>query len=290
VLPLSQALLAQLTPVATRGFNMGFVQSVGGSLIATIVGPVLLVTVAQRYGWRAGYGVCAIALAFCAMALWLQFRRYLGADSPQFQSMAGPAREPPSMRAIAGNRNVRVCAAISLFMVGWLVCGMAFYPSHLIAELGYAPPAMGRLISVFGAGSLAGGLILPWLSDRYGRRIVMALAATLGAAAPLAMAGHVNPAIIMFAFLLSGMAGGIFPLFMAIIPADSLAGRDAAVGIGLVQCAGELVGGILAPLTAGFVGVRMGSSAMLWLIAGSSVLAGLLALGLKESAPHVNRC
>jgi MFS family permease len=285
VLPLSQAILAQATPVATRGFNMGFVQAVGGSLIAAVGGPVLLVGIAQRYGWRIGYAACSIALAITALGLWLDFRPQMRSARRQIGREHGSLGEAPSMSVIAGNRNVRVCAAISLVMVGWLVCGLAFYPTHLMKVLGYTAPAMARLISVFGVGTLIGGLVLPWLSDRHGRRIVMALAAVLGAAAPLAMAAHFNPTIIAVAFLLNGMAGGIFPLFMSIIPSDSLSARDVAAGIGLVQCAGELVGGIVAPLAAGFVGSYWGTSAMMWLIAGGAVTAGLLALRLEESSP-----
>ena len=283
VLPLSQALLNRASSAARRGLNMGLVQSVGGSLIAAILGPPLLVSIAERYGWRASCLFCVAALLATMLALHLML-------SPRqrpgmlLQAESQP-QEPPSLRIIAASRNIRICAAISLVMVAWLVCGLAFYPSHMVRALGYSPEVMGRLMSLFGVSSLTGGLLLPWLSDRHGRRRVIAAAAALGAAAPLAMAVHANQVIVVLAFIATGLAGGTFPLFMSIIPAESLVVRDVAAGIGLVQCAGELLGGIVAPVCAGFLGARFGPESAMLLIACCAMVASVLTVGIVETAP-----
>lgn len=282
VLPLSQALLDRTSSAARRGLNMGMVQSVGGSLIAAIIGPPLLVAIAERYGWRASCMFCAAALLATTLGLRLVLapRQQPGMPAP-----ASPPPESPSMRAIAASHNIRMCAAISMVMVGWLVCGLAFYPTHLVRSLGYTPDGMGQLMSLFGVSSLAGGLLLPWLSDRHGRRRVIAAAALLGAGAPLAMAAHAGPPLVALGIIASGLAGGTFPLFMSVIPAESLVARDVAAGIGLVQGAGELLGGIAAPLCAGFLGAAFGADTTMLLIACCAILASLLAFGIVETAP-----
>jgi predicted MFS family arabinose efflux permease len=284
VLPLSQTLLAQTSLASRRGFSMGVVQSVGSSLVASIVGPPLLVAIAGSYGWRASSLACAAALLVTTLCLWSLFRSQQR-DELQLPAASRRSRESPSLRTIVATRNIRVCAAISLVMVGWLVCGAAFYSSYMVTSLGYTPMHMSRLISLFGVSALAGGLLLPWLSDRHGRRCVMAPSALLGAAAPLAMAAHASPAIVLIGMLASGFAGGIFPLFMSVIPAESLARDDAAGGIGLVQAVGELVGGIAAPVAAGILGSFFGAATTMLVIACCAVAAGLMALGIVEIAP-----
>jgi cyanate permease len=111
----------------------------------------------------------------------------------------------------------------------------------------------------------------------------------IGAAAPLAMATHASPFVVMLAFVATGLAGGTFPLFMSIIPAESLAARDVAAGIGLVQGAGELLGGIVAPVFAGFLGARLGPDSTMLMIACCAILASVLTLGIVETAPVQRR-
>jgi MFS family permease len=51
--------------------------------------------------------------------------------------------------------------------------------------------------------------------------------------------------------------------------------------------AGEVLGGVLSPFLAGQLADVYGLSAALWLMLVLTVLAGLCALGLVESAPRV---
>jgi MFS transporter, ACS family, hexuronate transporter len=50
---------------------------------------------------------------------------------------------------------------------------------------------------------------------------------------------------------------------------------------------GEIVGGVLAPFVAGFAADRAGLAAPLLIMIGLALCAGLLALGLRETAPRV---
>ncbi|MFX9150235.1 hypothetical protein ABTN49_19610, partial [Acinetobacter baumannii] len=63
--------------------------------------------------------------------------------------------------------------------------------------------------------------------------------------------------------------------------------RLTATLTGLVMGIGEVVGGVLSPFVAGALADRFGLAAPLWLMAGLTLLAGLCALGLVESAPRV---
>ena len=57
-------------------------------------------------------------------------------------------------------------------------------PNYLLDHLHVTFGQMSEVMSAIGFGSMAGTLILPWLSDRIGRKLVMILS-TLGTALAL---------------------------------------------------------------------------------------------------------
>ncbi len=50
---------------------------------------------------------------------------------------------------------------------------------------------------------------------------------------------------------------------------------------------GELIGGVLSPFIAGYAADRVGLAAPLWIMLGLAVLGGLVALGVRETAPRL---
>jgi ACS family hexuronate transporter-like MFS transporter len=82
----------------------------------------------------------------------------------------------------------------------------------------------------------------------------------------------------------------MFPLFMATVPSESVDPRYAATVLGLCMGTGELLGGAVAPVCAGLATDALSRDAPLWIMVGLAVLAGLVAIGLRETAPsRINR-
>jgi MFS family permease len=50
---------------------------------------------------------------------------------------------------------------------------------------------------------------------------------------------------------------------------------------------GEVIGGVLAPSIAGYAADLAGLQAPLWIMIGLAVAGGLIALGLRETAPRI---
>jgi hypothetical protein len=50
---------------------------------------------------------------------------------------------------------------------------------------------------------------------------------------------------------------------------------------------GEVLGGVLSPSLAGMAADRTGLQAPLWIMLGVTVVAGILAIGLRETAPRI---
>ena len=80
---------------------------------------------------------------------------------------------------------------------------------------------------------------------------------------------------------------GCFTLFMATVPAETVPPQVLTGALGLIMGAGELVGGFVAPTAAGLAADHYGLPVTMWIAAAGALVAGLLALGLKETAPLV---
>jgi ACS family hexuronate transporter-like MFS transporter len=88
-------------------------------------------------------------------------------------------------------------------------------------------------------------------------------------------------------FFVGWSVNGIFPLFMATVPSESVDPRHTATVLGVCMGTGEILGGVLAPFVAGNAADRIGLAAPLLIMVGLALAAGLLSIGLRETAPRV---
>jgi predicted MFS family arabinose efflux permease len=185
------------------------------------------------------------------------------------------------------NRNIALCCGISILMVGSLVIGSIFLPQYLTVGLGLSPQVMARIMAVLGFCPAIGGVFGPWLSDRFGRRPVMIGFCVLMALCPIAVL-MINGSVVLMTTLMavSWIGAGSFPLFMGVVPAETLAFRRAATAMGLVIGVGEIGGGVLSPLVAGKLADLFSLASPLIFQAIIPLLAAVLALGLRETNPR----
>jgi ACS family hexuronate transporter-like MFS transporter len=87
-------------------------------------------------------------------------------------------------------------------------------------------------------------------------------------------------------FFFSWALNGVFPLFMGTIPSETVSARHVATALGLIMGTGEVLGGTFSPTIAGWAADLTGLSAPLWIMLILCIVAGLLALGLTETAPR----
>ncbi len=108
------------------------------------------------------------------------------------------------------------------------------------------------------------------------------------ALAPLSLLFFDGPPAGVGALMWIGWMGmGIFPLFMGVIPAETLGAARAATAMGLVVGIGELSGGVLGPILAGQLADNYSLDVAMWLQAGLALAGGLTALLLTETNPRV---
>ncbi len=143
-------------------------------------------------------------------------------------------------------------------------------------------------MATLGVSSAIAAFLVPGISDYVGRRPVMAISTFVGVLLPLGAMTFHGPALAMGAiFFVGWLFNGIFPMFMATVPTESVNPRQAATAIGIVMCVGEILGGVLAPSLAGKLSDIYGLQAPLWLLMGLALAGGVTALFLRETAPRV---
>ncbi|MDM0075465.1 MFS transporter [Variovorax sp. J2P1-59] len=186
---------------------------------------------------------------------------------------------------------------IPLNMIGmlcWLtnlVVLSALLPSYLIDYLHLTLEQMGYVLSAIGFGGTLGTLVMPALSDRLGRKPVMIIS-VVGAGIGLYFLMHAGPE--PFA-LFTSLAATLFFIFSMIcltvgpISAESVPATLMSTASGIVIGTGEIFGGGIAPVIAGYVAHHYGIQYIMHLAAIALVVGLVVALFLKETAPARRR-
>ncbi len=280
--PVQQSFAAAESSPERRGLSMGFVQNFGSNAIGSGLAPLIVIPLAVAFGWRQAFFVSAAPGLIMALLIFLIVRE------PKIEKGPAAVQEAPRMSLIQmlRHRNVWLCMAISLFMVPWMILGWTFLPLLYANVRGFSPDVSKWLMATLGLSATVGAFVLPGLSDRIGRKPVMIIGSLMGVGVPIAALYWGGSPWALAALLFVGwLASGVFPLFMATIPSETISARYVATAAGLTQGLGEAVGGFLAPWGAGKAADLYGLPVAMWIMAACALIGGLLALGLKETAP-----
>lgn len=287
IMPISQSLIAADVDPRRRGLAMGVAQGFGSSLMGSFVAPVLLVAFAEAFSWRHAFFLAgAPGLVIALVMAWL-------IRPPQrvtpLLNEPGPATIPAaSWHAVLRERNIVVCATLSILLVSYLVVCWAFMPLFLTQWRGYEESTMSWLMGALGISATVASFVIPGLSDRIGRRGLMIATPLVAVILPIAAMFFDGPVWILGAiFVVGWLFTGTMPLFMATVPSESVDARHLAGALGVCMGAGELIGGVFSPSIAGLAADLTDLRAPLWIMAGLALLAGFVATGLRETAPRI---
>ncbi|MGX7896576.1 MFS transporter [Tsuneonella sp. HG222] len=283
VMPVSHAMIATELKPERRGLGMGVGQNLGSSLMRSTVAPLALVWLATTWGWRTGFYLAAIPGLITAALIWMTLR-----EPPKELAAEGHAAPAISYREAIAHRNVLLCAAIAVLLVSYLVVAWSFLPLFLVNLKGYTPGEMGSVMAVLGVSSAISAFVLAGLSDRYGRKPVFLVSCLIGAILPIgALIWSGSTLVMAMIFFIGWFFNGMFPLFMATVPAESVDPRLTASLAGFVGGVGEVLGGVLSPSLAGWLADIYGLAAPVWLLLALTLAAFVCSLFLLESAPAV---
>jgi len=280
-LPICLSIIAAASATSRRGLNSGLVQNTFGSIIGNALAPFILVRIAVAYGWQEAFFIAGIPGLILAFLIWRFIKEPPAAEPSETRVRA-------SLGALLAVRNMWLCALMSCFAVGSIVIGAIFMPLYLAGPRGYDPLTWGNVMTWVGFSPAAGGILVTFLSDRFGRKPPLVLFAFAMAIAPAALLWFDGPvSVLTLLMFVSWMGLGTFPLFMGVIPGETIGRAQAATAMGLVVMIGELTGGVFGPPIAGRLADSLGLEVTMYIQGAMALCGGLIALFVVETNPRV---
>jgi MFS family permease len=253
--PVSIATVLGASSAKNVGRNTG-IQQLMAPLVGNAIAPVLAVFLLHSLpSWRWVFVVTALPGLLCA---WLIWKHLAEPERAAPQENAG-THEPAPLRKVFSYPNVALCSAGFCFWLAPVVVFSALMPSYLTDFLHLDLQNMGLVMSMIGLGGAAGMLVLPALSDRWGRKPVMVGCLAMAmvptwlfmhtGADPLSLSLWMFCATFFF-------SGGI--AIVHLVTADNVPRQHASTATGFIVGLGEIVGGALAPAIAGGLAKSLG--------------------------------
>jgi MFS family permease len=172
--------------------------------------------------------------------------------------------------------------------VGSVVVGSIFMPLYLDGPRGIDPAVWSKMMSAVGFSPAIGAVSAGLLSERFGRKPALVIFCLLMMIAPAAMLWvDAAPSALAVLMFVSWMGLGSFPLFMGVIPAETLGRARAATAMGAVVAVGEIFGGFALPPATGWLADGSSLAVAMEVQLGLAALAGLVALFVAETNPRI---
>ena len=282
--PMVMALMAQASSRHRIGLNTGLIINGCLSLFAAVLGPVLLIGVAQSLGWRAAFWIAGAPGLVMALIIARFVREAPGSAAPAAKRDAHAAAAPREgfVRIIA-RRNLILCTLVACFTLATLMINSAFATLYLVNARHIPPTQVSLLLSAQGLAQMA-SFIVAALSDRFGRKPAVVVFSLLGLAGPLGMLFFHGPLWGLGALMvLGGLAQGVTPVLFIAIPSETVPMRQLGTVAGFIPGVGELVGSVCGPAIAGWAADRTTLAAPFLITTGCLLAAALLGLALKET-------
>jgi len=284
ILPISQSLVAEECSLEDRGNKMGITQTAGSALLGSFLAPIILVPMAQAFGWHGTMYLAALPGLLMAALVW----KFVREPAVRPRDAAGQAGEHIGIPQVLAYRNVILSIIVSVFVLAFVIIGWVFMPQYYTQILGYSPLTMSRMMSLLGLSNAFYAFLIPRLSDRIGRKPVIIGTCLIGFLIPVALLNWSGSALLLAPLIFVGASvGGATSLFMGVVPSETVPPRMVATTVALVVGLGEILGGVAGPTLSGMAADHWGLRAPMWITAGLLVVAIAAASALQETAPRV---
>jgi MFS family permease len=281
VQPIAQAAIFSESQPKRRGLNAGFMQSSAG-LIGSTMTPLIVTAVAAKYSWHGAFYLVGIPglIMFFILAKYMREPKKIAVENDAHKKIT-----KKDFALVYKNRNTLLCTMISALFMTWLFVFTTFAPTYLTSK-GYTPGEMGLIMASIGFGSFIWGFVGPGISDRIGRKPTLIIFCLIASLSPLVLAlVHSSLGVMMLLGFLTSVGQACFPLFMVIVPGESMPNSLVATAISVTQLIGEIVGGCVAPVLAGISADAWGLEAPLYIAFVGAIFSAIISIGLRETAP-----
>lgn len=283
VIPLAQNFVERESSPNRLGLNAGILQGVGSALFGSILAPIILVAIAESMGWRNAFYVAGMPGILLALLSW----RYIKKTTAE--STERKADATINFAELLQYNNIKWGIPLACCAFGWWFATLPFISKYFVEAQNMSPDEMGKTMGLLGLSGLVGSIIVPGLSDKYGRKPIMYIFMGLGILYPFAVYFLKGTAIHLPLMFISYFAMGCIAMVAAVIPSEAVPIHLRAKAMGLVMGLGEIVGGVIIPGVAGVLSDKTDPSAFLWVSAVMAALGLFFVSKLLESNKVISK-
>jgi MFS family permease len=272
------------------GMAIGLVNT-GVSVIAITLGPVLLTQFVTVTSWQMSLLVAALP-GLILMFIVMFFVKPLAVETKEAAPVQGtaPAEKPKGKNMfleLFAYRNFSLCLIMAAtHMAGYYVMQI-FAALYWTRVAGLSMQMMGTLTAGMGFVGIVTSILMPKLSDIYGRKPILLISYIVCILPSLFMFLMPGSTISMvFYVLFAGLPGALGIFWMNVIPIETLPPHLTTTGVSLPMSMGEFVGGALITTIAGGIGDLYGLPTMMIIVSIGFLLSFFVSLPLIETSPR----
>lgn len=268
-----------------HGLNLGIQQAML-PLFGLALAPLLVTQLLQVLDWRWIFVLVTPPGLLVAFLLYHVLRDPTAANAATHTATHDTSAH--RWTEVFASRNVRLNMVGQLCWLTCLIVTSALLPSYLTDDLHLDFASMGFVLSGIGFGASLGTVLMPWISDRIGRKPVMLISTAAGFASLIAFASLGAEPPLLFATLFAAHFFNFACLTLTVGPlsAESVPVRLMATATGVAIAVGEIFGGGIAPVLAGYVAEHFGIRHILDLAIAAMAVGFVNSLFLIETAPR----
>jgi len=290
------ATISEEAPPKRRAMYLGMLLG-SFQLIGMFLGPPLAVWALNKFGsWRRVFYVISIPGLLISVLLVFIMREAPSVAEAIRARRARPAgtgrtqQQKVRLVDVLKYKNVILSTINSIPIMAWLWIYTGFSALFLtkVHHLGMQP--VGLILAASGLGAFLGETSMGAVSDRLGRKKAVILSAFLCACSGFAVALlplDTSVAVLSIPFFFWGAFGaGMYPMYLATLPAESVPPEIAGTAMGVPTAVGELLGAALMPTIAGLLADKFSLFAPMWMASAAGIVVCLVSLFYVETAPR----
>jgi MFS family permease len=290
--PASVAATAEASKPSRRGFNMGLQQSTF-ALFGLGFGPIIatqLLHVVPSWQWVfVAVAIPGFILAFFMHRI-IKEPKHIQEKKEKQMGRAAEIKEIQEKHRwieIFRYRNIILCMFGLCGIMTCIFVLSAMVPNYLTDHLKLSITQMGFVTSAIGFGAFLGQLVIPALSDRFGRKVVTVVALIIGVVFLLwfIRIGASPSSLFIVLFSVAFFCNGCLCMLAGTITIESVPATLLSSAAGTIIGVGEIFGGGVAPSLAGFIAKNYGIETTLYLALAGLLVCTVFCLFLKETAP-----
>jgi MFS family permease len=281
--PVSPLIYSMLFSVNKESFgrNCGILNSSIGT-IGTTIGPVFITQIAKVYSWQMTFLLSSIP-TFIMFFVVFFFVEEIHVEKEVVQEGTRSA----GFFDLFKYRNVILTLVMCILGLSGYWTMMLYAQVYLVNVSHFNLQASGWVTAAMGFLYVVYCILLPKLADNFGRKPVMFVGLALSIVAPLFMYLFPGGTLSVYTYIFFfGFTAAVVPIYMTMVPMESVPVTLIATVGALVQGTGDLIGGAIWPVIAGMIADSAGLPIMMLSAAVLLVVTALVTFALKETRPR----